>query len=107
MLRGDGKVYILKTPHIKLPYDMTTFLQNGKNMELLFNLMERSIVEDKNKLNERVVFFSNKERCLSISIDQVLQILKKASNHQEAGTKLVAPVESVEVNGNSVMVRSP
>ena len=107
MLRGDGKVYILKTPHIKLPYDMTTFLQNGKNMELLFNLMERSIVEDKNKLNERVVFFSNKEHFLKITSDQVLQIPEKASDHKEADTKLVALVESVEVNGNSVMVRSP
>ena len=48
MLHGDGKVYILKTPEMKLPYDMTTFLQNGKNKELLFNLIERSIVEDKN-----------------------------------------------------------
>ena len=97
MLCGDFKVYILETPDRKLPFDMTTFPQNGKNKALLFNLIERSIVEDKNKLNERVVFFSNKERCLSISIDQVLKILEKASDHQEAGTKLVAPVESVEV----------
>ena len=107
MLRGDGKVYILKTPDMKLRYDKATSLQNGKNKEFIFNLIDRPIVEDKNKLNERVVFFSNKERCLSISIDQVLQILEKASEHQEAGTKLVAPVESFEVNGNSVMVRSP
>ena len=107
MLHGDGKVYILKTPDMKLPYDMTTFLQNGKNKELLFNLIERSIVEDKNKLNERVAFFSNKEHCLKISSDQVLQIPEKASDHEEADTKLVALVESVEVNGNSVMVRSP
>ena len=92
---------------MKLPYDMTTFLQNGKNKELLFNLIERSIVEDKNKLNERVVFFSNKENVLKISSDQVLQILEKVSDYEEAGTKLVALVESVEVNGNSVMVRSP
>ena len=101
------KVYVLKTPDMKLPYDMTTFLQNGKNKELLFNLIERSIVEDKNKLNERVVFFSNKEHCLKISSDQILQIPEKASDHEEADTKLVALVESVEVNGNSVMVRSP
>ena len=105
MLCGDFKVYMLETPDRKLLFDMTTFPQNGKNKAFLFNLIERSIAEDKNKLNERVVFFSNKERCLSISIDQVLQILQKASDHQEAGTKLVAPVESVEVNGNSVMVR--
>ena len=88
------KVYVLKTPNMKLPYDMTTFLQNGKNKELLFNLIERSIVEDKKKLNERVAFFSNMEHCLKISSDQVLQIPEKASDHEEADTKLVALVES-------------
>ena len=107
MLCGDFKVYILETPDRKLPFDMTTFPQNGKNKALLFNLIERSIVEDKNKLNERVVFFSNKEHFLKITSDQVLQIPGKASDHEEADTKLVALVESVEVNGNSVMVRSP
>ena len=107
MLCGDFKVYILETPDRKLPFDMTTFSQNGKNKALLFNLIERFIVEDKNKLNERVVFFSNKEHFLKITSDQVLQIPEKASDHKEADTKLVALVESVEVNGNSVMVRSP
>ena len=47
MLRGDGIVYTLKTPDMKLAYDSATFLQNGKNKELLFNLIERSIVKDK------------------------------------------------------------
>ena len=107
MLRGDGKVYILKTPDMKLRYDKATSLQNGKNKEFIFNLIDRPILEDKNKLNERVVFFSNKEHFLKITSDQVLQIPEKASDHKEADTKLVALVESVEVNGNSVMVRSP
>ena len=107
MLLGYGKVYILKTLDMKLPYDMTTFFQNRKNKDLLFNLIERSIVEDKSKLNERVVFFSNKEHCFKISIGHVLQIPEKSSDHKEADTKLVAPVESAEVNSNNVMVRSP
>ena len=88
MLRGDGKVYILKTRNMKLPYDMTASLQNGKNKELFFNLIERSIVEDKNKLNERTVFFQtwryntqlhvpNKKHCFKISSDHVLQIPEK------------------------------
>ena len=107
MLCGDFKVYILETPDRKLPFDMTTFSQNGKNKALLFNLIERFIVEDKNKLNERVVFFSNKEHCLKISSDQVLQISEKASDHEEADTKFVLLAESVKVNSNSIMVRSP
>ena len=118
MLRGDGKVYILKTRNMKLPYDMTASLQNGKNKELFFNLIERSIVEDKNKLSERTVFFQtwrynaqlhvpNKKHCFKISSDHVLQIPEKSSDHEEADTMLVAFVESAEVNGSNVMVRFP
>ena len=108
MLHGDGKVYILKTPEMKLPYDMTTFLQNGKNKELLFNLIERSIVEDKNiKWKSSVFFFSNKEHCFKISSDHILQIPEKSNDHEEPDTKLVALVEIAEVNGNNLMVRSP
>ena len=92
---------------MKLPYGMTTSLQNHKNKELLFNLIERSIVEDKKKLNERVVFFSNKEHCFKISSGHVLGIPEKSSSHEEADTKLHALLESAEINGNSVMVRSP
>ena len=42
---------------MKLPYDMATFLQNGKNKKLLYNLIEGSIVEDKTKSKEREVLF--------------------------------------------------
>ena len=107
MLRGDGKVYMIKTPDMKLPYDMTTFLQYGRNKELLFNLIERPIVEDRNKLNKRVVFFSKKEHFFKISSDHVLQVPEKSSDHKEADTKLIALVESAKVNGNNVMARSP
>ena len=73
MLRGDGKVYKIKTPDIKLPYEMTTFLGNSKNKEQPLNLIEKSIAEDKNKLNERAVFFLNKEFWFKISSDHILQ----------------------------------
>ena len=73
MLRGDGKVYIIKTPDIKLPYEMTNFLGNSKNKEQPLNLIEKSIAEDKNKLNERAVFFLNKEFWFKISSDHILQ----------------------------------
>ena len=36
MLRGDGKVYILKTPDMKLHYDMMTFLHKMAKMRSCF-----------------------------------------------------------------------
>ena len=42
---------------MKMPFDMNTFL--GKNKEMLFSLIE----EDRHRLKERVVFFSNSEHC--------------------------------------------
>ena len=52
---------------------MTTFLGNSKSKEQPLNLIEKSIVEDKNKLNERAVFFLNKEFWFKISSDHILQ----------------------------------
>ena len=55
--RGSGKHYVLKSPDMKMPFDMNTFLGNGKNKEMLFNLIECSIKEDRHRLKERVVSF--------------------------------------------------
>ena len=74
---------------------------------MLLNLIERSIVEDENKLNERVVFFSNKEHFFKISSDHVLQIPEKSNDHDEADTMLFTLVESAVANTNKVMVRRP
>ena len=90
MLRGSGKRHILKSPDMKLPYDMSSFLRNGQNKETLFNLIERFFTEEKEKLGDRVVYFSNKDYILKILFNGALEIPEKASDHEEADTKLVA-----------------
>ena len=44
-LRGDERLYVLKNTQMKLPSDMSSFLRNGQNKEMLFNLIEQSIYE--------------------------------------------------------------
>ena len=91
-----------------MTFGMNTFLGNGKNKEMLFNLIECSIKEDRHRLKERVVFFSNREYYSKIRSEGSCLVPEKASDHEEADTKLVALVNSAGVNaGESFMVRSP
>ena len=46
-LHGEGKRYVLKSTSMRLPSDMPNFLRNGQNQEMLFNLLEDDIIEEK------------------------------------------------------------
>ena len=94
---------------MKLPSDMLSFLRNGQNKEMLFNLIEPSIYESKEQLKSREVFFSNKTHCSRITNEAVNLYNGFASDHEEADTKLVALVNSYDLPANQtcVMVRSP
>ena len=83
-LRGEGQFYMLKNMQMKLPSDMSNFLKNGQNKEMLFNLVEQSIVESKEQLKNRVVFFSNKSHCSRITSESVNPCNDFASDHEEA-----------------------
>ena len=108
-LRRDGRLYALENTQIKLPSDMSSFLRNGQNKEMLFNLIEPSIYEPKEQLKNREVFFSNKTHCSRITNEAVNLYNGFASDYEEADTKLVALVNSYDLPANQtcVMVRSP
>ena len=60
LAKGNSEVVanvVLKSPDMKMPFDMNTFLGNGKNKEMLFHLIECSIKEDRHRLKERVGSF--------------------------------------------------
>ena len=94
---------------MKLPSDMSNFLRNGQNKEMLFNLTEQSIYESKEQLKNREVFFSNKTHCSRITNEAVNLYNGFTSDPEEADTKLVGLVNSYDllVNQTCVMVRSP
>ena len=69
---------------------------------------DRILKEDRHRLKERVVFFSNSEHCSKITSEGCCLVPEKASDHEEADTKLVALVNSADVNtGESFMVMLP
>ena len=108
-LRRDGRLYVLKNTQMKLPSDMSSFLRNDQNKEMLFNLIEPSIYESKELLKNREVFFSNKTHCSRTTNEAVNLYNSFASDQKEADTKLVALVNSHDLPANQtcVMVRSP
>ena len=106
-LRGEGKRYVLKSTSMKLPSDMANFLRNGQNKEMMFNLLEEAITEEKTKLKNRTVYYSNKSWCTKITSTNVSRINAFLSDHEEADTKLVALVNSFNITGNTVLIRSP
>ncbi len=58
--RGEGEHYILNSPDVKVPNDISGFLSNGENKERLFNLIMQTWMEEKYKLGKKVIYFSSK-----------------------------------------------
>ena len=51
-LRVEGKRYGFKSTSMRLPSDMRNFQRNGQNREMLFNLLEAAIIEEKQNLHQ-------------------------------------------------------
>ena len=89
-LCSEGKIYVVKSTSMRLPSDMPNFLRNGQNKEMLFNLLEDAIIEEKQNLHQVTVNFSNKSWCTKITSTSASRISSFVSDHKEADTKLVA-----------------
>ena len=106
--RGISERYSLRSPDMNVPHAFAGFLRNGSNKEMLFDLIQQSIEEDRANLEDRTVQFSNKRICTMIKEDQVTVLPNLNSDHEEADTKLVALVCAANVPcEESIMVRSP
>ena len=106
--RGVSERYVLTSPDMKVPYDFNSFLCNGENKEMLFDLLQLAIIEDRSQLFSRTVMISNKSQCTKVTEDSVEVLEHWASNHEEADTKLVALVKAWDFPPDHVaMIRSP
>ena len=106
--RGTSERYFLRSPDMKVPHDFAGFLCNGSNKEMLFDLIQQSIEEDRANLEDRTVYFSNEKICTMIKEDQMTVLPNLNSDPEEADTKLVALVCAANVpSEESIMVRSP
>ena len=78
-MRGSSQRYILKSPDMKIPADMKSFLRNGANKEMLFSLTEIALKEGKNKVGDKVIFFLNVNYCLKITQHEAFIVTEKSS----------------------------
>ena len=93
---------------MKVPHDLASFLRNGENKEMLFNIMQRATNEGRKDLLGKTVFFSNKSLCTKIAVDDISITTDFTCDREEANTKLVALASAADVStGNAIMVRSP
>eukprot|EP00794_Sanderia_malayensis_P002234 gene2234-2545_t len=108
--RGEGERYILNSPDVKVPNDISGFLSNGENKERLFNLIMQTWMEEKYKLGKKVIYFSSKINCHLISKEECKVVEELASNHEEADTKVVFLLDHVLQRygqHSRVILRSP
>ena len=106
--KRSSKRFVLRSPDMKITSDFDDFLRNGDNKRMLLDLIEQSLVEGREKLGPRKIFFSNVEHCRFIYTSQTHLIPELASDHEEAETKIVALVHAAQISpGQSVMIRFP
>ena len=67
--RASGFKYLLQSPDMIMPSEISIFMSNGENKVTLLNLMEQVYVEHNTKLQDRVMYFSNKTHSRKTSAD--------------------------------------
>ena len=106
--RGVSERYVLTSPDMKVPYDFTSFLRNGENKQMLFNLVQKAVEEGRNQLFAKTAYFPNKSKCTKMSKDEVTVVTNLTRDHEEADTKLVALAHAANVPpGDTITIRSP
>ena len=99
--RGVGERCILKTPDMKIPYNINNYLSVGDNKEELFNLIKQALREE--YIENRKIYFCLRD-CYQLKRNEELPRPHLYSDHEEADTKLIAYAKLEEEN---ILVRSP
>ena len=88
-------------------YILRSLLRNGANKDVIQSY-RNCIKIRKEKIGDKVIYFSNINHCLKITQHEAFIFTEKSSDHEEADTKLVALVEAADIaNGKTIMIRSP
>ena len=69
--RGVSERYAITSPDMKVPHNFTSFLHNGENKEMLFNIIQRATEEGRKDLPGKTVSFSIKSLCTKIAVDDI------------------------------------
>ena len=98
---NGGERVILKSPDMKVPYNINSFLSVGQNKEDLFNLIKTAIVETPTHLK---ILFCFRD-CVEITNGVERKRPDLICDHEEADTMLVA--YAFQVGEDGILVRSP
>lgn len=71
MAGGQGEKHVLVSPGMKISHDISKFGSVGGNKERSFELILHSIVDERENLESRVVYFSSIETCTRVSSTSV------------------------------------
>ena len=107
--RGDGEKLLIRSAKVRIPQDFQKFLSNGANKERLFELIENSWVENREKLSYRVVFFARSDKCRKVTEDGASELEELRTDHEEADTKiayLIQHAADTHDNIGEICVRS-
>ena len=73
-IRGDSEKLIVRSAKVRIPQDFQKFLSNGANKERLFELVEMSWIDKKEKLHDRVVYVARGDSCKRITCDGTSEV---------------------------------
>lgn len=111
-LRGEHDVtqYCVSKPDMKIP-EFATFMKNGNNKRQMLERIKDVLVEERNQLGSRVIFFTVGSECLRISVDGYAVVNELCTDHIEADTMIAYLAKhALDKNGGgktTCLVRSP
>ena len=98
---GSGERVILRSPDMKVPFNINSFLSVGQNKEDLFDLIKRALLETTTYLK---ILFCSRD-CAEIKNGVETNRPDLSCDHEEADTMLVA--YAYQVGGGGITIRSP
>ena len=98
LVRGTSDKFIIRNGGIRLPSDFKRFLGNGDNKERLFEVIEEVLIDNRDLIGERVVYFARGSHCLKITREESSEIPELRTDHEGADTKIVYLVKHAATN---------
>ena len=74
VVRGTSNKFIIRNGGIRLPSDFKRFLGNGDNKERFFEVIEEVLIDNRDLIGERVVYFVRGSQCLKIIREESSEI---------------------------------
>ena len=108
-LRGESSKILIRSGKVKIPPQFQKFLCNGENKERLFELIESTWIQHKDKVGIRDIYFARGNSCVKITQEGSVSIPQLETNHEEADSKIAYLIQHAIIaypNIMEILVRS-